>query len=106
MAVLEVGIGGRFDAVNVVANDLAVFTPIEAEHVAILGGSLESVAWHKAGIIQPGGKAISVAQSPEVWAVLAREAREKGAALTVVDDLVEGISDFTPAALRLAPPLH
>ena len=67
IAVLEIGIGGRFDAVNVVANDLAVFTPIEAEHVAMLGGSLKSVAWHKAGIIQPGGQAISVPQTRKSW---------------------------------------
>ncbi len=101
VAVLEVGIGGRFDAVNVVANDLAVFTPIEAEHVAILGGSLESVAWHKAGIIQPRSAAISVAQTPEVWAVLEREAQEKGASLHVYADLIDGIGDLTPQ-----PPLH
>lgn len=90
-AVLEVGIGGRFDAVNAVANDLAVFTPIEAEHIAMLGGSLESVAWHKAGVIQSGGKAISVAQTPEVWAILEREAGKKGASLNVYNDLRDGI---------------
>ena len=61
--------------------NLAVFTPIEAEHVAMLGGSLESVAWHKAGIIQPNGKAITVPQAPEVMAVLEREAQEKDASL-------------------------
>ncbi len=81
-AVLEIGIGGRFDAVNAVENDLAIFTPIEAEHVAMLGGSLESVAWHKAGIIRR--KAISVPQTPEVMAVLEREAQARGADLTVV----------------------
>ncbi len=84
IAVLEVGIGGRFDAVNAVANALAVFTPIEAEHVAMLGGSLETVAWHKAGIIQLNGTAISVNQSPTVAAVLEREAAEKRAALHFV----------------------
>ncbi len=101
VAVLEVGIGGRFDAVNVVANDLAVFTPIEAEHVAILGGSLESVAWHKAGIIQPGGKAISVAQSAEVWAMLEHEAQEKGATLEIDDNVLASLGDLTPRS-----PLH
>ena len=111
VAVLEVGIGGRFDAVNVVANDLAVFTPIEAEHVAILGGSLESVAWHKAGIIQPQSAAISVAQSPEVWAVLEREAAEKSASIHVCEDLIDGIGDLAPAVLSTQPhwpipPLH
>lgn len=84
IAVLEIGIGGRFDAVNAVANNLAVFTPIEKEHLAMLGGSLESVAWHKAGIIQPDGTAISVNQSPAVAAVLEAEARAKNAALHFV----------------------
>jgi folylpolyglutamate synthase/dihydropteroate synthase len=102
IAVLEVGIGGRFDAVNAVENALAVFTPIEAEHVAMLGGSLESVAWHKAGIIQPGGAAITIPQTPAVWAVLEREAHEKGASLEVADDVVEtAVHNLTPY-----PPLH
>ncbi len=86
VAVLEVGIGGRFDAVNIAANELAIFTPIEAEHLAILGGSLESIAWHKAGIIQPNGYAITVPQVPEVMTVLEREAREKNAHLEVMLD--------------------
>jgi folylpolyglutamate synthase/dihydropteroate synthase len=98
--VLEIGIGGRYDAVNAVANMLAVFTPIEAEHVAMLGGSLESVAWHKAGIIQPGGRAVSVPQLPSVMAVLEREASEKGAKLSVAEDLAK---DF-PIGSR--PPLR
>lgn len=91
IAVLEIGIGGRFDAVNAVANVLSVFTPIEAEHVAMLGGSLESVAWHKAGIIQPHGKAVSVPQTREVMVVLEREAQEKGASFQIMDDPVESV---------------
>lgn len=101
IAVLEVGIGGRFDAVNAVANTLAVFTPIEAEHVAMLGGSLESVAWHKAGIIQPNGIATSVPQPPEVQAILEREAREKSATLHFIPDPLSLI----PALLDLSSPL-
>ncbi|MEP7294345.1 MAG: Mur ligase family protein, partial [Chloroflexota bacterium] len=104
IAVLEVGIGGRFDAVNAVANQLAVFTPIEAEHVAMLGGSLEAVAWHKAGIIQPNGAAVSVPQTPEVMAVLRREAKEKTATLEVGDDLLSLITQYTERRWRLKPP--
>ncbi len=76
-AVLEVGLGGRFDAVNTVENRLALLTPIEAEHVAILGGSLESVAWHKAGILQRGGFGVTVPQTPDVTDVLRRAAAEQ-----------------------------
>ncbi len=81
VAVLEIGLGGRFDAVNIVANRLALLTPIELEHAAMLGGTLETIAWHKAGIIQPGGTAISAPQVDAVRAVLEREAGSQGARL-------------------------
>lgn len=81
IAVMEIGLGGRFDAVNAVDNVLAVFTRIEAEHTAMLGGSIRGVAWHKAGIIQPGGHAVTVKQQTEVFMILQDEARLKGARL-------------------------
>lgn len=83
--VLEIGLGGRWDAVNVVDNLLAVFTRIEAEHVAMLGGSLESVAWHKAGIIKPDGWAVSAPQATPVWDVLRAEADAQAARLVLAD---------------------
>ncbi len=95
LAVLEVGLGGRFDAVNTVENVLSVFTPIEAEHVAVLGGSLESVAWHKAGILQPGGFGVTVAQTPLVGEVLRREA------LTLNATLVEAATYWDEPAWSL-----
>ncbi|MBZ0279107.1 MAG: hypothetical protein K8L97_00120 [Anaerolineae bacterium] len=87
MAVLEVGIGGRWDAVNVVQNALAVITPIEMEHVAMLGGSLQTIAYHKAGIIQPNGQVISAVQHPIVAEVLEQEADLKNAKLIFTDDI-------------------
>lgn len=84
IAVLEIGIGGRYDAVNAVANTLAVITPIEREHAAMLGGTLESIASHKAGIIQPNGYAISAPQMPEVEAVLRQEAATQQATIDFV----------------------
>ena len=51
IAVLEVGRGGRFDDIAVAPNWLAVFAPIMLEHTALLGDTLERIAWHKAGII-------------------------------------------------------
>ncbi len=81
IAILEVGIGGRWDAVNTVENVLALITPIEREHAAMLGGSLMTIAWHKAGIIRPGGQALSAEQPPVVEDVLREEAAQKGAAL-------------------------
>ncbi len=79
--VLECGLGGRFDAVGCLPNTLAAFTPIELEHAAMLGGTLETIAWHKAGIIQPGGLAVTVPQPPLVMRVLQSEAARVGARL-------------------------
>ena len=79
IAVVEVGRGGRFDDVAVVPNKLAVFAPIMLEHTALLGDSLERIAWHKAGIIKAGGQALSLPQAPETMEVLRAEAIEKGA---------------------------
>lgn len=79
--VLEAGLGGRFDAVGSLPNTLAAFTPIELEHAALLGGTLETIAWHKAGIMQPGGLAVTVPQPPPVMRVLLDEAAQVGARL-------------------------
>lgn len=79
--VLETGLGGRFDAVGSLPNTLAAFTPIEMEHAAMLGGTLESIAWHKAGIIQPGRLAVTVPQPPPVMRVLRATAAQVGARL-------------------------
>lgn len=81
IAVLEIGLGGRFDAVNAIDNVLSVFTRIETEHAAMLGGSLKSVAWHKAGIIRAGGHAVTVKQQTDVYMILSAEARMKSARL-------------------------
>ncbi len=81
IAVMEIGLGGRFDAVNAIDNVLSVFTRIESEHAAMLGGSLKSVAWHKAGVIRPGGHAVTVKQSTDVYMILSAEARVKAARL-------------------------
>lgn len=73
-AVLEVGRGGRFDDISVVPNKLALFSPIMLEHPEQLGGTIERIAWHKAGIIKPLGYAYSVSQPTQVLDVLQAEA--------------------------------
>lgn len=85
IAVLEVGIGGRWDAVNAVPNALAVFASIEPEHLIMLGGSLQSIAWRKAGIIHHGGHAITTRQTADVMAILQHEADYKNAHLQRAD---------------------
>src|SRR5262245_28420982 len=53
-AVVEVGLGGRLDATNIVTPQLCVITPVDYDHEAWLGKSLDSIAWEKAGILKPG----------------------------------------------------
>lgn len=84
-AILEVGRGGRFDDVSVVPNPMAVFTPIMLEHTALLGASLERIAWHKAGIIAPRGDALTLPQPPAAMNALRREAERKAASLVCLD---------------------
>jgi dihydrofolate synthase/folylpolyglutamate synthase len=74
IVVLEVGLGGRLDATNVVIPDLAVITSIDFDHEAYLGKSLEAIAGEKAGILKPGVPAVFAQQRPEAARVL--EARE------------------------------
>lgn len=79
--VLETGIGGRFDATNVVHPALCILTRIEREHCDVLGESLAEIAAHKAGIIKPGCRAICAAMPPAALAEITREARRVGASL-------------------------
>jgi dihydrofolate synthase/folylpolyglutamate synthase len=102
IAVLEVGLGGRWDAVNAIPNVLAVLTTIEEEHLAMLGGSLRSIAWHKAGIIRERGYAITGRQHTEVAAILQHEADNRGAKLQEVTIPTDATPDEAAAYLALA----
>jgi dihydrofolate synthase/folylpolyglutamate synthase len=70
ITVLEVGLGGRLDATNVVRPELCVITPIDFDHEAFLGKSIEAIAGEKAGILKPGVPAVFATQRPEALAVL------------------------------------
>lgn len=80
--VLETGMGGRLDATNALASDVAVITPIGLDHTQWLGETLTAIAGEKAGIIKAGKPVISAPQTPEAAAVIDREAEEKNAPLT------------------------
>jgi dihydrofolate synthase/folylpolyglutamate synthase len=69
-AVLEVGLGGRLDATNVVTPELCVITSIDFDHEAFLGRSLEAIAGEKAGILKAGVPAVFARQRSEAGAVL------------------------------------
>ena len=76
IVVLEVGLGGRLDATNVVDPELCVITPVDFDHEAFLGRSLESIATEKAGILKAGVAAVFSRQRPEVERVLDLRAAE------------------------------
>ena len=78
IGVLEVGLGGRLDATNVVTPRLAVITPIDFDHESFLGKSLESIAAEKAGILKRGVPAVFAAQRPEAQAAIEARAAELG----------------------------
>jgi dihydrofolate synthase/folylpolyglutamate synthase len=76
---LEVGLGGRFDATNVIeAPRACVVTPVSVDHVEYLGDTIDKIAFEKAGIFKRGARAILAAQSRAALAVLEREAARKG----------------------------
>jgi dihydrofolate synthase/folylpolyglutamate synthase len=83
IVVLEVGLGGRLDATNVVEPEVTVITPVDFDHEAFLGSSLESIAAEKAGILKPRRPAVFAEQRPEVFGVLERRALELDAPVTL-----------------------
>jgi dihydrofolate synthase/folylpolyglutamate synthase len=83
-AVLEIGLGGRLDAVNVVEPLVSVITSISLDHMAILGNTLTQIAYEKAGIIKPNGIVISANQAPSAMQVIEQVCAGRNAALTVV----------------------
>jgi dihydrofolate synthase / folylpolyglutamate synthase len=81
-AVVEVGLGGRLDSTNVVQPILTVITPIDFDHEAYLGHTIEAIASEKAGILKPGVPAVFARQRPEAAAVLEARATELRVAVT------------------------
>jgi len=100
--VLEVGLGGRLDATNVVTPEVSVITSISMEHAEVLGDSLQMIAREKAGIIKPHGVVVSSRQHSEVASVISDVCREKEARLIVVGGLEV---DGRAASYELSIPL-
>jgi len=85
-AVIEVGLGGRFDATNVINPMLSVITSISYDHMDILGDTIEKIAYEKAGIIKEGSTVIMYPQQfPEVLDVIEEVRRERKAVLVKVN---------------------
>lgn len=82
-AIVEVGMGGSWDATNVADARVAVITPIDVDHARYLGERPADIAVEKAGIIKAGTVVVSAAQAPEVLDVLVDRVQEVGATLLV-----------------------
>jgi len=83
VAVVELGLGGRLDATNVVTPRVSVITSISYDHTQLLGNTLAQIAAEKGGIIKPGVPVVSAPQKPEALQVLERLSAERHAPLTV-----------------------
>ena len=116
-SVIEVGLGGRLDATNVVVPKVSVITSLSYDHMAVLGDTLAKIAGEKAGIIKQGVPVVSSAQKEEAREVLERVAKSKECIFTVVGEDVrfERINSsldgqeleisFQQSAIRLKIPL-
>jgi len=84
LAVVEVGLGGRLDATNIIVPDVAVITAISLDHTAQLGGTLAEIAAEKAGIIKTRVAVVTQPQEPEVMDVLEHACQQAGAPMILV----------------------
>jgi dihydrofolate synthase / folylpolyglutamate synthase len=85
-AVIETGMGGTWDATNVITPIISAITAIQGEHKKFLGDSLEAIASHKAGIIKPGKPVVALPQGESVLSVFREKARSCESPLTVVGE--------------------
>jgi dihydrofolate synthase / folylpolyglutamate synthase len=83
-AVIEVGLGGRLDATNVITPQVSVITSLSYDHTAWLGNTLAEIAAEKAGIIKPGVPVVCASQPLEATSVIERIAHERNAPLVLL----------------------
>ncbi len=95
VAVLEVGMGGRLDATNVVEPTVAVITDISLDHQKFLGNSIAEIASEKAGIIHPGGLLVTLPQHPAANDVIGKAAMQRGATAVSAVQYVPPVSPGT-----------
>ncbi len=92
-AVIEVGLGGRLDATNIVSPVATVMTPIGLEHTSILGDTYTKIAIEKAEIIKQECPVAVAPQHPDAYTVIERVAKERNAPIVEVKNIVEKRSD-------------
>ncbi len=87
ISVLEVGLGGRLDATNIVTPELCVITPVAFDHESFLGNTLEAIAGEKAGILKPGVPVVLASQLPPAEKVISDRARQLNCAIMRTSDV-------------------
>lgn len=94
IAVMEAGLGGRFDATNTIDPDLTVFTPIGLDHEKVLGSTIDLIAADKADAMCAEGVAVTAVQEPEAMEILQKRAEELNCNLTLVvaDECISGLN--------------
>ncbi|MFL6062471.1 MAG: bifunctional folylpolyglutamate synthase/dihydrofolate synthase [Marmoricola sp.] len=95
-AVIEVGMGGAWDATNVADAQVAVLTPIAVDHAAYLGGTIAEIAREKVGIIKPGSTVVTAVQEPDAATQILERATEVGA-VVAREGLEFGVISRVPA---------
>ncbi len=84
IVILEVGMGGRLDATNIIEKpELSIICNLDLEHTVELGDTIEKIAFEKAGIIKPGSPVVLYSQTPEAEGVIKEICAERGCALTI-----------------------
>lgn len=95
--VLEVGLGGRLDATNVVKPDVCVITSISYDHMDVLGDTLAKIAGEKAGIIKSGSTVVTSPQSPEAMRALEKVCQQRNVKMVVAgEDVTWQRKSFRP----------
>ncbi len=86
LAVMEVGLGGRLDATNVIIPEISVITSLSLDHTYLLGNTLGEIAYEKGGIIKPGIPVVTAPQTSEALEVLRRISGDRNAPFTAVGE--------------------
>lgn len=92
MAVVETGLGGRFDSTNIITPEVSLITNISFDHQDMLGNTLAEIAFEKAGIIKPGVTVVIGQRRPETDPVFTKKADELSSRVLFAEDLYEVVS--------------
>ena len=95
LAVMEAGLGGRYDATTTINPDMTVFTPIGLDHEKILGATIELIAADKADAMQRCGTAVTSIQTDEAMNVLRSRAAQLGVKFHLAEEM-NGVSNLSP----------